>query len=704
MAKKQETKDDIAVAEKNWERYRYARQVGQDGYIKIARLNEDFYLGGGLQWVESDRQLMEKTKRPMIELNHVMPAVQTALGMQLHSRVDIEFQPRGEGADDKTAEVLSKVIMQVADQVEYHWKESLQFEDGLIQQRGFLDFRVDFDRNFQGEIVCDVLDPMDVLPDPDAQGYEPDKWQDVTVVRWMTYDDIGLKYGKDKAKELSHLADQYFEDDEYGDRAHFGDDADGIGYDGWVEEDEKFKSRRYMVIDRQSWQTSREPVIVYYTGEVKPLEGMTNKQIAKALEMGIKTVHDVRRVKWTVTCGRTVLFDGWSPYRTFTIIPYFPIFRRGRTRGMVDNLRSPQELENKSITSYLEILNTTANSGWDVEEGSLVNMEPEDLATYGSKNGLVLVYREGSTPPQRRLPNTPPTGANLLTDRAEYAIKTISGMSDAMQGQQGNEVSGVAIQSKQYQGQMQMGRPFDNLALTRRMAARKVLELVQMFYTEERVFRIIDPTTKMVEEIIVNQVDETGGILNDITVGRYDVVVSDTPTHATFQQNQFDQLVALAEKDVPVPPKYLLEASTVTNKHEIAQEIEAIQQQQGDPEVESKIEENMAHAELRRAQAEKTKAETVNAGVDAQYSAMQAAGVIAATPETAPMADQLLRSAGYQDKDQPPIVPEYTGETAVSAALPPNTNPTTPVPVPEPGSPAVGVNSGIETQEIEGNR
>lgn len=698
--------DDIQIAKRNWERYQHAKKVGHDRFVELARRNEDYYLGGGLQWSEGDRAAMDAAHRPMIELNHILPAVQTALGLQLQSRVDIDFQPRGEGADDLTASVLSKVIRCVSDQLEYHWKESLQYEDGLIQQRGFLDFRVEFGEHFMGDITCEVLDPLDVMPDPDAQGYEPEKWADVTVVRWMTFDDLSDKYGEKKAKELSHEADEYFEDD-YSDRAHFGDDADGKGgYDGWVEEDDKLKLRRYMVIDRQFWRTVRENAVVFHTGEIRATSTMTPEQIAHALTAGHQTKTNVRKVRWTVTCGRVVLHDDWSPYRTFTVVPYFPIFRRGRTRGMVDNLRSPQELENKALTNYLEILNTTANSGWDIEENSLANMEPEDLAKYGSKNGLVLVYRKGATPPARRQPNQPPTGTEHLVDRANWSIKEISGMSDSLQGQKGPEVSGVAIQSKQYQGQMQMGRPLDNLALTRRIAARKMLELVQQFYTEERVFRIVDDTTdKVVEELAINRTLPDGSILNDVTIGRYDVVVTDTPTHATFQQNQFDQMVALLDKGVPIPTKFVLEASSVVKKHEIAEAIDA-QQEQSDPEVESKVALNMAGAKLREAQALKTEADMVNTGIDAQYSAVQTAGMIAQTPATASLADQLLLSAGYIDKDAPPIVPQVQGGQQLMAPdqmqLPPNTNPIAPVPPPQPGSPAVGANAGIETQRFEG--
>jgi hypothetical protein len=712
---------DDMVARLNWQRYQYTRTSGHDTYINDALRNEDYYLGGGLQWSESDRARMRAERRFMAELNHVLPAVNTATGLQLHSRVDMSFLPRGGGADENRAETLSKVVRQVCDAVEYQWKESQAYEDGLIQQRGYLELRIDFSRNFQGEIVCELPDPLDVRPDPDANSYDPQDWADVTITRWLTADEIEERYGSDKIDELHDLADAWFEDDEYGRRNHFGPDADAgesNDWNGWVRQDDEDDkaTRRFLIIDRQHRRLVQGEVIVYYTGEIRPIALMTEQQVSEALQRGIKTNTKHRRIRWSVTCGRTVLHDDWSPYASYTIVPYFPIFRRGRTRGMVDNLRSPQDVENKAVSTEIEIGTKTANAGWVVWEDSLANMQPEDLELHGSKNGLVLVVRKGFDKPEKIQMGQVPLGISKIAEKAEFAIKTISGMSDALQGQRGNEVSGVAIKSKQYMGQTQIGRHLDNLQYTRRLVARKLVELVQHYYTEERVFRITDPETGEVkEELAVNQEQPDGSILNDLTIGRYDVVVTDTPTNATYEEGQFGQMMEMVHEGIPIPPAYVVKASSLKDKHAIAKELSA--PAQPDPSLEAKADDLRASAELKRAQVEKVKGETVNTLIDAQYSSVQTAGTIAMNPYASPLADQLLRSAGYIDQDSPPIFPQPGGPQGdypqgtqyVDQAggqgligLPPNTNPTTPVPVPQTGSPAVGANQGIETQSIDG--
>lgn len=96
-----------------------------------------------------------------------------------------------------------------------------------------------------------------------------------------------------------------------------------------------------------------------------------------------------------------------------------------------------------------------------------------------------------------------------------------------------------------------------------------------------------------------------------------------------------------------------------------------------------------AKAELIAAQTEKTQAETVSKRVETQYSGIQTAQVIAMTPQTAGLADGLLRSAGAQDMDAAPIFPQPP-EQVPAIDMPENTNPITPA------NPAVGMNAGIE--------
>lgn len=104
-----------------------------------------------------------------------------------------------------------------------------------------------------------------------------------------------------------------------------------------------------------------------------------------------------------------------------------------------------------------------------------------------------------------------------------------------------------------------------------------------------------------------------------------------------------------------------------------------------------------AKALLLAAQARKTDADATGRGMDTLCSSVQTGQVIAANPSVAPLADGLARSVGFKDQDAAPIIPAVAGPAAVppaAAAIPANTDPTTPV---RPDSPLVGVQEGIET-------
>ena len=707
---------ETQVATRNWQRYQYVRDRGHRTYVSQARRCEDIYLGGGLQWTAEDRKNIEDAGRPCIEVNGVFPAVNTAIGMQLKSRVDISFKPRGASElQQNMSDTLSKVVMQICDAIKFQWHETQLFSDGMIQQRGYYDVRIEFSDNMQGSIAIDTPDPLDVLPDPDANTYDPNGWADVILFRFMTVDDIAQIYGQALADRVGQTSSSTtaLGSEDLDNRNRFGDNAVNTNLSTG---DEEAHILRVPVVDRQHRVYAMCKVAIYTaTGEIVQLqEDITPEAINELKQQGaVITKRMVKRIRWTVTTSDIVLHDDWSPYRSFTIIPYFPYFRRGKTRGMVDNAISPQELLNKTTSQYLHITNTSANSGWMVEENSLVNISPQDLESQGAKTGLVLVHKKGSAVPVKILPNSVPQGIDRIADKAEMAIKTISGISDAMQGHDGAEVSGVALQSKQYQGQAQLGGPMDNLARTRHLATGKLLELVQDFYTEERTLVITDesdPSQVTHTPLVVNQQDPvTGQILNDLTLGTYDVVITDVPTTATFQDNQFMQAVEMRKEGIAIPDKFILAQSSLSKKNEIIQAIEEQAAASGDPLTEAK-------KALLEAQTIKTRVEAVAKSVEAQYSAMQSAMVIATTPQTAPVADQLLKSAGFEDQDAPPIIgtpqgssglPPSPGEqgqlqdAATTDAIPgtgpmPNTNPMTPA------NPDVGLNRGIETPANDG--
>lgn len=654
------------AAKSNWERYQYVLGRGHEDYVFRAGRLEGFYLGGdidaqgmllgGGQWTDADLAVLHEEGRPAYEFNEIRPSINSAIGYQIHNRMDISFRPAGSGADQQLAEIRSRLAMFICDHEQWHYKETQVFSDGLIEQRGYFDVRVKFDKNIQGDVCIEVLDPRDVIPDPDAKTYDPDGWADVIVTRWMTLDDIEDWYGAKARKQVEATRpddSDFGQGDSSGERNRFG--VDEISAGGWMD---VAGSKRVRVIDRQQWRYSMTAVAVHPTGDIQVIEDVAEDVKADLLAKGcIFTKKMVKRVYWTVTTKDVALFDDFSPFPWFSVLPYFPYFRRGKTRGLVDIATGPQQVLNKGLSQNIHIVNTTANSGWIVEQNSLTNMDTPQLEEDGAKSGLVIEHRQGSKEPSKIQPNAVPQGIDKLIDRARTTIHDVT-VPEAMRGEQGPEVSGIAIQSKQFASQQQLAVPLDNLALTRNILARRLDWLIGNYYDAERVIRVTetDPVTGEdgTEEIVINQQDGSGNYLNDMTIGLYDVVVSDVPMQITFENSQFTQAVEMRKAGIEVPSWAVIKHSNLTDKAEILAEM---RKPQTDPEKEAKAKLLDAQARKTDAEIDKVVADTVATNIEAQFGATQAAQTIAAIPQTAPLADTLLRSGGYKDHDAPPIIP-----------------------------------------------
>lgn len=577
MTDKPKSQTDLPIADANWQWFLRACDHGHRDYIADAKRFNDFYLGD--QWSPDDLERLREQKRPALTLNTILSTVNAVVGEQRSNRMDATFKPRLNGSDE-IAEVLAKLALHVDEQNDLDWVESEVFADGIIEERGWFDVRVDFTGNIQGEIEIKSRDPRDVVLDPDAKEYDPRTWNSVGYTRWMTLDEIAVTYGKAKAEQVEARAANgmhYGNESVLLERNTFGDHDDSVREDEY-DTDGNVRVKSARIIERQHKRLHYQRLFVdMETGDTSPVpEGWDDKKVfafQQQFKLGV-VKRLAPKIRWTVTCDGVVLHDDWSPYRSFTLIPFFAYFRRGRPIGMVRNLISPQELLNKVSSQELHVVNTTANSGWQVEEDSLTNMTTDDLEDRGAETGLVIEFRRGAAPPSKIQPNQIPSGLDRISTKAANAVREISGVNDGMLGLGGSEVSGVALQRKEARGMIQIRTPLDNLSRSRKYLMRKVLELLQDFYTDARMIQITREGPEAENETVeINQPQEDGSVLNDITVGEYAVVIGNQPSRDTFNDTQFAEALQLREAGVAIPDHVVIEYSHLQRRHEIAAQV-----------------------------------------------------------------------------------------------------------------------------------
>jgi hypothetical protein len=597
------------LADEQWRRYVRARDGGHLDYVAMAKKCDAFYRGE--QWDDKDVAKLNAEGRPTLTINTVLSTVNTVLGEQANKRGDVRFLPKRDATQD-VAEILNKLFIQIGDNNQLDWLESQVFADGIIQERGYFDVRIDFDDHVEGEIRIENKDPLDILIDPDAKNYDPKTWSEFFETRWLSLEEIELTYGQDKADRLKSIGingQRYSKDSIEIIDNRFGKTIEGFGYEAALDPDEEASVKSIRVIERQYRKNTMTTFFVdNETGDMRMVPDNWSEKRAQLLA-GQANLSIIKkrapRVRWTVTADKVVLHDDWSIYNDFTIIPFFPYFRRGRPFGIVRNLISPQEQLNKISSQELHIVNTTANSGWVVESGSLSNMTEEELEERGAETGLIITYNRGSTPPDKIQPNQIPTGLDRIGMKAANNIKEISGVSDSLMGFDSAEVSGVAIQAKQARGQVQIQVPLDNLARTRHIMALKVLNLLQSFYTEERVIQITDfqnpdqPRTPMT----INEETATGEVVNNITLGEYDVAITTAPSRDTFNDSQFAEAISLRTAGVQVPDDAIIEYSHLAQKDELAKRVRELMGQGEPTEEEMQMQQMVQQLEIKQLQA-----------------------------------------------------------------------------------------------------
>lgn len=562
---------DTQAATKVWTRYAWCRDNGHQKFVEKADKCDRFFRGD--QWDPADKALLAAVRRPALTINKIKSTVENVLGEQINSRAEISFRPRS-GSSPETAEALTKVFKQISDNNRLDWLRSDMFADGIITSRGYLDIRLDKTDSMQGEVRITRPNPKNIIIDPDADEYDPDTWADVFTTKWVTADDVAILYNEEDAEYLRHRDQSFFPygyDSIQAFRDRFGDRFNPM-YSGGNDHTNVIRNLR--LIERQYRKLDRQKHFVSQDGDMRPIpEDFDRNRIALFVEkFGFQvTTELVRRIRWTVICDSVVLHDEWSPYKHFTVVPYFPHLRHGHTLGLVENLLDPQEVLNKVTSQELHVINTTANSGYKVRAGALANMTVEELEQKGAQTGIVIeVNGDPDKDVQKIAPNQVPQGLDRMSYKAEENIKTISGVSDSMQGMDRADVAAKAIQTKRQAGSTNLVKPFDNLTRTDNLIARNVLDLVQAFYTEERLITITkNSMTGETEDITVNQVGPEGQIINDLTLGEYSVVVGSVPVRETMEDSQFEQAMALREAGVMIPDETLIDSSRLQKKSEI---------------------------------------------------------------------------------------------------------------------------------------
>jgi hypothetical protein len=222
------------------------------------------------------------------------------------------------------------------------------------------------------------------------------------------------------------------------------------------------------------------------------------------------------------------------------------------TRSYVDQLRPIQEEKNRENA----IAEDAASRG--IAESLILGAGEDqlktDIAKGGSKPGVYVAATDNPVAAKINSSGVN-TGVQYMIKNLDDDFEKISILPPAVGGAAENaSESGSYFNQKVQQGEL--GVEVWSFIETRRVWKvlwRLILERIQAYYTPEMTLRILGEEQGKFEEVSINQVDwVTGKILNDVTLGNYDIVIDDVEFS---NSTRWEQLRVLSDVLKGAPPQ-----------------------------------------------------------------------------------------------------------------------------------------------------
>ncbi len=249
-----------------------------------------------------------------------------------------------------------------------------------------------------------------------------------------------------------------------------------------------------------------------------------------------------------------------------------------KVRGLIRDAKDPQRLVDYWNTAAAEAIALAPKTPWIGTARQFEGYE-NDYAAANIENFPFLKYnQDGNAPPPSRVPMAdPPVAMFAQISRAEENLKSVVGMFNRDVGDQGPEMSGVALTKAQTPGDVATFAYIDNLARAIEHEGKIINSMIAEVYDTERDVRLrnIDDTETFApinttaqnalknitdnpvryqgldRKKLLKSIEEKGdqAIFNAIGEGKYDVVVDVGPSFTTQRQESADNMMKLVTAD-----------------------------------------------------------------------------------------------------------------------------------------------------------
>lgn len=246
------------------------------------------------------------------------------------------------------------------------------------------------------------------------------------------------------------------------------------------------------------------------------------------------------------------------------------------TWGAVRHMKDPQRSFNYSRSTMVERAALEPKAPWVIGKNQLKGFEKE-WEKSRTDNVPYLRYNDDPTgqnpiaPPQRNFPEQASTALISVVQMDTQDMHDISGIQPTAMGKNTSEKAGIAIAQRRQEGDVATFTYPDNMAKSWKWLGRILLDRIPYVYDSARVVRTRgeDKSENMVpintarEEMfppnyrgpkVESEVPGAGKMFNDMSVGRYDLVVDVGPQMMTQRQEVLAGLFEFLNVYPPAAP------------------------------------------------------------------------------------------------------------------------------------------------------
>lgn len=322
------------------------------------------------------------------------------------------------------------------------------------------------------------------------------------------------------------------------------------------------------------------------------LEPIQSQQIPKLEIVKDGMVDDFKIVFYRAVKGQIIDRSEWDG-KKLPIIFQPGVSRwvdgKEKTISFIHWMKDAQRAYNYSRSEYMYRLKLTRYEPFLLSEGMAQGHEREWKEAHRARAALFYKEVPSGKIPVRQPPQEVPQSLLAASNQSLSDMQNTTGRFEANLGAQGNETSGVAIQSRQAPGNMNAFQFFENARLAIESGARVISDLLPKLFDTERNVSVQQDNGKIISKTInVKDDDDTSLPLEELNI---QITVG-----SSFEQQQaqaVEQLLSLVSALPPlgaVVPDLVVENLNIKNAPQLVKRIQdfvlnpmMVAQESGDP-------------------------------------------------------------------------------------------------------------------------